>query len=126
MGGWVRGRVNDRLLDEAHGNQAFAQLPFFLPSSFHSPHSTLLLFIHSLFNYPIYPSTHLPSPERPAGRPAKQHLNMVLGEVEETVTTQEVDEDTDEEIVRTSKRSIEMLFVRGDVVILVSPPVRTS
>ena len=51
---------------------------------------------------------------------------MVLGEVEETVTTQEVDEDTDEEIVRTSKRSIEMLFVRGDVVILVSPPVRTS
>jgi hypothetical protein len=84
------------------------------------------LFIHSLFNYPIYPSTHLPSPERPAGRPAKQHLNMVLGEVEETVTTQEVDEDTDEEIVRTSKRSIEMLFVRGDVVILVSPPVRTS
>eukprot|EP00903_Cladosiphon_okamuranus_P011142 g10516.t1 len=55
-----------------------------------------------------------------------QHLNMVLGDVEETVTTVEVDEDTFEEIVRTSKRSIEMLFVRGDVVILVSPPLRTT
>ncbi|CAM9333362.1 unnamed protein product [Hapterophycus canaliculatus] len=51
---------------------------------------------------------------------------MVLGDVEETVTTVEVDEDTYEEIVRTSKRSIEMLFVRGDVVILVSPPLRTT
>lgn len=55
-----------------------------------------------------------------------QHLNMVLGDVEETVTTQELDEDTNEEIIRTSKRMIEMLFVRGDVVILVSPPLRTT
>eukprot|EP00621_Florenciella_sp_RCC1693_P013569 CAMPEP_0182532022 /NCGR_PEP_ID=MMETSP1323-20130603/10545_1 /TAXON_ID=236787 /ORGANISM="Florenciella parvula, Strain RCC1693" /LENGTH=151 /DNA_ID=CAMNT_0024741685 /DNA_START=55 /DNA_END=508 /DNA_ORIENTATION=+ len=55
-----------------------------------------------------------------------QHLNMVLGDVEETVTTQEIDEDTSEEIIRTSKRMIEMLFVRGDVVILVSPPLRTT
>lgn len=31
-----------------------------------------------------------------------QHLNMVLGDVEETVTTVEVDEDTYEEIVRVS------------------------
>ena len=54
-----------------------------------------------------------------------QHLNMVLGDVEESVTTVEVDEDTDEEITKTSKRNIEMLFVRGDVVILVSPPLRT-
>ena len=29
-----------------------------------------------------------------------QHLNLVLGDVEETVTTQEVDEDTNEEIIR--------------------------
>ena len=55
-----------------------------------------------------------------------QHLNLVLGDVEETVTTNEIDEETDEEIVRTSKRNIEMLFVRGDVVILVSPPLRTT
>jgi U6 snRNA-associated Sm-like protein LSm3 len=55
-----------------------------------------------------------------------QHLNLVLGDVEESVTTREIDEETEEELVRTSKRSIEMLFVRGDAVILVSPPLRTS
>ena len=55
-----------------------------------------------------------------------QHLNMVLGEVEETVTTIEVDEETYEEIIKTSKRQIDMLFVRGDGVILISPPLRTG
>ena len=55
-----------------------------------------------------------------------QHLNMVLGDVEEVVTTVEVDEETYEEIIKTSKRQIEMLFVRGDGVILISPPLRTS
>ena len=29
-----------------------------------------------------------------------QHLNMILGEVEEVVTSHEVDEETDEEIVK--------------------------
>ncbi len=29
-----------------------------------------------------------------------QHLNLVLGDVEETVTVHEVDEETEEEIVR--------------------------
>jgi U6 snRNA-associated Sm-like protein LSm3 len=55
-----------------------------------------------------------------------QHLNMILGDVEESVTTHEMDDDTEEEIVRTSKRNIEMLFVRGDIIILVSPPLRTA
>jgi hypothetical protein len=55
-----------------------------------------------------------------------QHLNMVLGDVEEIVTTVEVDEETYEEIIKTSKRQIDMLFVRGDGVILISPPLRTS
>lgn len=95
-----------------------------------------------------------------------QHLNMILGDVEEVVTTHEIDEETDEEIVKvifedaigtltcifwipstfilsfllltffclftyiaclqSAKRGIEMLFVRGDVVILVSPPLRTA
>lgn len=54
-----------------------------------------------------------------------QHLNMILGDVEETVTSTEVDEETDEEIVKTSKREIGMLFVRGDCVQLIAPPVRT-
>eukprot|EP00041_Stephanoeca_diplocostata_P038136 m.1479506 g.1479506 ORF g.1479506 m.1479506 type:complete len:98 (-) comp25170_c0_seq1:9074-9367(-) len=53
-----------------------------------------------------------------------QHLNMVLGEVEETITTMEVDEETFEELIKTEKREIPMLFVRGDGVILVSPPLR--
>lgn len=55
-----------------------------------------------------------------------QHLNMVLGDVEETVTVVETHEDTYEQIVKTRKRSISMLFVRGDGVILISPPLRTA
>mmetsp|Transcript_485 Transcript_485/g.813 ORF Transcript_485/g.813 Transcript_485/m.813 type:complete len:90 (+) Transcript_485:229-498(+) len=55
-----------------------------------------------------------------------QHLNMVLGEVEETVTTHEIDEETEEEIVKKATRTVGMLFVRGDVVVLVSPPLRTT
>ncbi|KAI8997385.1 hypothetical protein BDB01DRAFT_770931 [Pilobolus umbonatus] len=50
------------------------------------------------------------------------HLNMVLGEVEETITIVDIIEDNSEEIIRTVKRNFEMLFVRGDGVILVSPP----
>jgi len=55
-----------------------------------------------------------------------QHLNMILGEVEETVTTTEVDEETDEEIVKKQTRKVGMLFVRGDIVVLVSPPLRAG
>jgi len=55
-----------------------------------------------------------------------QHLNMVLGEVEETLTQTEVNEETFEEIVKTTKRNIDLLFVRGDSVILISPPLRTA
>lgn len=55
-----------------------------------------------------------------------QHLNMVLGDVEETHTTIEIDENTYEEIPKVSKREVAMLFVRGDGVILVSPPLRTG
>lgn len=55
-----------------------------------------------------------------------QHLNMILGEVEETVTTTEIDDETDEEIVKKQTRKIGMLFVRGDVVVLISPPLRVG
>ena len=55
-----------------------------------------------------------------------QHLNMILGEVEETVTSTELDEETDEEIVKKQTRKVGMLFVRGDIVVLVSPPLRTA
>jgi len=55
-----------------------------------------------------------------------QHLNMILGDVEETVTNVEIDEETFEEIYRQVKRNIPMLFVRGDGVILVAPPLRSG
>ncbi|KAJ3037051.1 U4/U6-U5 snRNP complex subunit lsm3 [Rhizophlyctis rosea] len=51
-----------------------------------------------------------------------QHMNIVVGDVEETITVVDVKEDTNEELVRLVKRNHEMLFVRGDGVILVSPP----
>ncbi|PNW71631.1 hypothetical protein CHLRE_16g662300v5 [Chlamydomonas reinhardtii] len=54
-----------------------------------------------------------------------QHLNMILGEVEETLTTVEIDDETYEEIIKTQKRVIPFLFVRGDGIILVSPPLRS-
>ena len=62
------------------------------------------------------------------GRPHAydQHLNMVLGDAEETVTAIEIDEETYEEVYKTTKRNIPMLFVRGDGVILVSPPMRAD
>ena len=41
-----------------------------------------------------------------------QHLNMILSEVEETVTVTETDEESFEEIYRATKRQIPMLFVR--------------
>ncbi|KAL3764861.1 hypothetical protein ACHAW5_008477 [Stephanodiscus triporus] len=55
-----------------------------------------------------------------------QHLNMVLGDVEETITSSEEDEETGEEIISKRTRNVGMLFVRGDIVVLVSPPLRTS
>ena len=55
-----------------------------------------------------------------------QHLNMVLSDVEETITATEEDEETGEEIVSKKTRSVGMLFVRGDIIVLVSPPLRTS
>ena len=51
---------------------------------------------------------------------------MVLGEVEEVVTTTEVDSETLEEIVKRDKRNIDYLFVRGDMVTLISPSLRSS
>ncbi|MCJ1482598.1 U4/U6-U5 snRNP complex subunit lsm3 [Schaereria dolodes] len=48
------------------------------------------------------------------------HCNLVLGEVEETIYVVEEDED-EQEIIKTMKKQSEMLFVRGDSVVLISP-----
>ncbi|MES1914168.1 MAG: U4/U6-U5 snRNP complex subunit lsm3 [Cercozoa sp. M6MM] len=50
-----------------------------------------------------------------------EHLNMVLGDVQETIQRVQIDEDTEEEITQTEQRNVPMLFLRGDCVILVSP-----
>ncbi|KAG5682262.1 hypothetical protein PVAND_011626 [Polypedilum vanderplanki] len=50
-----------------------------------------------------------------------QHLNIILSEAEETITQIEIDEETYEEVYKTTKRTIPFLFIRGDAVILVSP-----
>ena len=55
-----------------------------------------------------------------------EHLNLVLGDVDETVKIIEVDESTSEELIKTNTRKLPMLFVRGDGVILISPPLRTG
>ena len=52
--------------------------------------------------------------------------NDCVGDVEETVTHVEIDEETFEEFERQNTRSIPMLFVRGDGVILVAPPLRST
>eukprot|EP01025_Chloroclados_australasicus_P039028 TRINITY_DN402_c0_g1_i3.p3 TRINITY_DN402_c0_g1~~TRINITY_DN402_c0_g1_i3.p3 ORF type:complete len:238 (-),score=17.30 TRINITY_DN402_c0_g1_i3:273-986(-) len=53
-----------------------------------------------------------------------QHLNMILGDVEETWYTVEVQPETMEEITRMQKRSVPSLFVRGDCIMLINTPVR--
>jgi len=55
-----------------------------------------------------------------------QHLNMILGDAEETLTLHEIDEETEEDIVKKVTRTVRMLFARGDIVVLVSPPLRTT
>jgi len=47
------------------------------------------------------------------------HCNLVLGEVEETIYA--VSDEEDDDSVQTVKKSSEMLFVRGDSVVLISP-----
>ncbi|KAK9241324.1 hypothetical protein V1525DRAFT_392801 [Lipomyces kononenkoae] len=46
------------------------------------------------------------------------HCNLVLSDVEETVYVM----DDDLEDLKTIKKQSEMLFVRGDAVVLISPP----
>ncbi|KAJ9108650.1 hypothetical protein QFC20_003349 [Naganishia adeliensis] len=50
------------------------------------------------------------------------HMNLVLSEVEETVSIIDVSEDGVAQGVRTAKRNMDMLFVRGDAVIMIAPP----
>ncbi|EPT03640.1 hypothetical protein FOMPIDRAFT_1115860 [Fomitopsis schrenkii] len=55
------------------------------------------------------------------------HMNLILSDVEETIMIVEQPDGAPEgqNTVNVAKRKMEMLFVRGDGVILVSPPSRT-
>ncbi|KAG8218651.1 like-Sm ribonucleoprotein, partial [Butyriboletus roseoflavus] len=55
------------------------------------------------------------------------HMNLILSDVEETIMiVDSVDGNLEgQSTVKVAKRKVEMLFVRGDGVILVSPPSRT-
>ncbi|KAF9006570.1 like-Sm ribonucleoprotein [Cyathus striatus] len=52
------------------------------------------------------------------------HMNLILSDVEETIMIVDT-EGEGQGTVNVAKRKMEMLFVRGDGVILVSPPLRT-
>ncbi|KAI0092045.1 hypothetical protein BDY19DRAFT_990793 [Irpex rosettiformis] len=52
------------------------------------------------------------------------HMNLILSDVEETIMIIDQHEGTTGEQHTIAKRKMDMLFVRGDGVILVSPPSR--
>lgn len=53
------------------------------------------------------------------------HMNMILSDVIETIRVVELASNPeDEPLIRTVNRNCEMLFVRGDGVVLVAPPAR--
>ncbi|KAK9171321.1 LSM domain protein [Cryptosporidium meleagridis] len=52
------------------------------------------------------------------------HMNMVLGNVEETYYEEESKSDAQNSEKKPKKRRIEMLFLRGDLIILVKPAVK--
>lgn len=51
---------------------------------------------------------------------------MVLGDVEETVTTIEIDEEMYKEVYKSTIQNIPGLFVRADGAVLVAPPLRVG
>ncbi|KAF0878692.1 LSM3 protein, partial [Crocuta crocuta] len=53
-----------------------------------------------------------------------QHLNMILGDVEETMTNTENDKEPYEEIYKSTKWNILMLYVQGAA--LVASPLRVG
>ncbi|QRW27143.1 U6 snRNA-associated Sm-like protein LSm3 [Rhizoctonia solani] len=49
------------------------------------------------------------------------HMNLIMSDVEESIMIVENPENPENPNVKVAKRNVEMLFVRGDGVILVSP-----
>ncbi|XP_035579982.1 U6 snRNA-associated Sm-like protein LSm3 [Zalophus californianus] len=55
-----------------------------------------------------------------------RHLNMIMGDAEETKTTIEIEEETYEKIHKSTKWNIPMFFVQGGGGVLVAPPLRVG
>ncbi|MES1918842.1 hypothetical protein MHBO_000740 [Bonamia ostreae] len=55
-----------------------------------------------------------------------EHLNIILEDVVETKAKKEFDVSVGEAILRKDIRRMDMLFVRGDAVMMISPPRRTK
>jgi len=54
------------------------------------------------------------------------HMNLIMSDVEETIMIVDPESAVNgQSVINVAKRKMEMLFVRGDSVILVSPPSRT-
>jgi U6 snRNA-associated Sm-like protein LSm3 len=54
------------------------------------------------------------------------HMNLIMSDVEETIMIVDPESAMNGQgVINVAKRKMEMLFVRGDSVILVSPPSRT-
>lgn len=49
------------------------------------------------------------------------HMNLIISDVVEVITTRTLDLQTGKEIEQKAERQIEMLFVRGDGIMLISP-----
>ena len=80
--------------------------------------------------YPSYKVLQLktlltPAPYTPPSNTKLQafdeHVNMVLGDCEETHTSEETDGETGEVSLKSTTRQLGLIFVRGDIVIFVSP-----
>ena len=74
-----------------------------------------------------WPASFTPQPPHLTRRfPARpqafdEHVNVVLGDCEETHTSEELDAETGEITIKRAVRSLGMLFVRGDTVVYISP-----
>ena len=50
------------------------------------------------------------------------HLNLLLSDVEERITTKELDTESGKELTKIIKKNFGLIYVRGDLIIMISPP----
>jgi len=50
------------------------------------------------------------------------HLNLLLSDVEEKIILREIDKKTNKENTKMITKNFGLIYVRGDLVIMISPP----